>query len=56
MQNSVPSNVLNIVHVNDSHITNKNDDTRYSLINRLNRFTEIIQRTYIYISDNKKNT
>ena len=55
MQNSVPSNVLNIVHVNESHITNKIDDTRYSLINRLNRFTEIIQRTYIYISGNKKN-
>ena len=54
MQNSVPSNVLNIVHANESHITTKIDDMRYSLINRLNRFTEIIQRTYIYVSDNKR--
>ena len=29
------------------------DEVRYSLITRLNRFTEIIQRTYIYICDNK---
>jgi len=30
------------------------DDIRYSLTTRLNRFTEIIQRTYIYINDNRK--
>ena len=31
----------------------KTDELRYSLITRLNRFTEIIQRTYVYICDNK---
>ena len=54
MQKSLPPHALNIVHVTEPQLTTKLDDTRYSLITRLNRFTEIIQRTYIYVSDNKK--
>ena len=54
MQPFLP-HVLNIVHVTDPQGSSKLDDTRYSLITKLNRFTEIIQRTYIYVCDNKKN-
>jgi len=50
------SHPSNIVHRTDPQMTNKGggDDMRYSLIYRLNRFTEIIQKIYIYVYDNKK--
>ena len=56
MQKSLPVHVLNTPNVVNTHMQNAHppDDLRHSLITRLNRFTEIIQRTYIYISDNKK--
>jgi ATP-dependent Lon protease len=56
MQKSLPVNVLNTPNVVNTHMQNAHppDDLRHSLITRLNRFTEIIQRTYIYISDNRK--
>ena len=51
MQKSQPPN---IIYELDPPSSSKVDDRRYSLVNRLNRFTEIIQRTYIYVSDNNK--
>ena len=54
MQTPDHNHALNIVHDIYPPMTNKLDDTQHLLVNRLNRFTEIIQRTYIYVTDNKK--
>ena len=54
MQPLYDHTTLNIIHGVESPLASKLDDTQYSLITKLNRFTEIIQRTYIYVTDNKK--
>lgn len=58
MQKSISGHSVNNFNIVTTSMQQQNatttDELRYSLITRLNRFTEIIQRTYIYICDNKK--